>query len=147
NLSQPWDSPQNRKVLEKMPSVFRSPHAAKDSTKAAYFALTGDQTALGNQPGQVHDVLKFTTDGTSNTMLIVEAKRDIPWTKPEDIPYSAEQDVPKLGGFDDDGFVSVFADGAAHFFTYDLPSKDLRKMITRNGGEAIDWGEMHRYRK
>ena len=39
------------------------------------------------------------TDGTSNTLMIVEAKRNIPWTKPEDLSFDPDKPVPELGGF------------------------------------------------
>ena len=35
---------------------------------------------------------------------MVEAKRDIPWTKPEDIPFDVDKELPKLGGFAGQGF-------------------------------------------
>ena len=42
--------------------------------------------------------LQEITDGTSNTILVVEAKRDIPWTKPEDIPFDPEAPLPGSAG-------------------------------------------------
>jgi len=39
------------------------------------------------------------TDGSSNTILVVEANRDIPWTKPEDLPFNPKGPLPELGGF------------------------------------------------
>ena len=32
-------------------------------------------------------------------LAVVEAKREIPWTKPVDIPYDPDKDLPKLEGF------------------------------------------------
>ena len=54
-------------------------------------------------------------DGAANTLLAVEAKRDIPWTKPEDLSYAADKPLPELGGFDPNGFCVVFADTSACF--------------------------------
>ena len=34
-----WDSPANRKVLEQMPDVFRSPYDDPKSTNSGYFAV------------------------------------------------------------------------------------------------------------
>lgn len=50
--------------------------------------ITGTQTMLGNgdKPSD-RDV----TDGTSNTILAVEAQRDVPLTKPEDIPFDSKE--------------------------------------------------------
>ena len=41
--------------------------------------------------------------GTSNTILVVEAQRDVPLTKPEDIPFDPELPLPQIGGFTPDG--------------------------------------------
>ena len=62
---------------------------------ADYFVLTGKGTMFSGKEG-----IKFQdiTGGTSNTIMIVEANRDIPWTKPEDIDYDPSQPLPKLGG-------------------------------------------------
>src|SRR5262249_10507271 len=41
HFDEPWDSDTNKKVLDKMPDVFRHPMAPKDSTNASYFVLIG----------------------------------------------------------------------------------------------------------
>ncbi len=43
--------------------------------------------------------LKITdiTDGTSNTIMLVEAKKAVPWTKPDDIPFDGAKLVPQVG--------------------------------------------------
>ncbi|WP_410969410.1 hypothetical protein, partial [Salmonella sp. SAL04284] len=33
------------------------------------------------------------TDGTSNTLLVVESNDAVPWTKPDDLPYDPEKPV------------------------------------------------------
>ncbi|MCH7988260.1 MAG: DUF1559 domain-containing protein, partial [Planctomycetes bacterium] len=51
NLNEPWDSPNNKKVLAKMPNVFRDPHMDANSTSSAYFVLTGDVTVFDDELG------------------------------------------------------------------------------------------------
>ena len=97
------------------------------------------------------------TDGTSNTLMFVEAKRDIPWTKPEDIPYTADlpragapdapggahsryaanAPLPKFGGHYPGGFLAAIADGRVQFISNNLDPASLRAVITRDGGEPI----------
>ena len=38
------------------------------------------------------------TDGTNNTLMVVEAAEAVPWTKPDDLPYSQNGPLPRLGG-------------------------------------------------
>ncbi len=135
--SQPWDSEHNRKVLALMPAQFRSPNDEPDSTNTAYFTLVGEHTAVGNTPGEGL-TFRDIPDGTSNTLLVVEAKRDIPWTKPEDIPYAADKDLPQLGGWHEGGFFTMIADGSVKFISENVDEKLLRSLITRDGGEELD---------
>jgi hypothetical protein len=78
------------------------------------------------------------TDGTSNTILIIEAGNPVPWTKPEDLPYAADRPLPKLGGLYPDVFHAAFADGGVHTLTKKYDEKHLRFAITSNGGEVME---------
>jgi hypothetical protein len=109
-LDQPWDSEANLAVLRKMPDLFRSPNDVLTSTNASYFVLTGSGTVFdGNEGTKLTEI----EDGTSNTLLFAEAKRAVPWTKPEDLPYDPAQPVPALGGWRPDEFLIVLCDGSA----------------------------------
>jgi prepilin-type processing-associated H-X9-DG protein len=134
-FNEPWDSSANRRVLEQMPALFRSPSADPRSTSSSYFVLTGPETIFSGKEGAKFQQI---TDGTSNTLLIVEARRDIPWTKPEDIPYESGQPLPKLGGYTQGGFNAAFADGSVRFLHEAIDEKMLRALITKAGGELIN---------
>ena len=110
-LDQPWDSEANLAVLRKMPALFRSPEDAPASMNSSFFALTGSDTVFDGNDGTQ---LKEIEDGTSNTLLFAEAKRAVPWTKPEDIAYEADQPVPDLGGWQPDVFLVALCDGSVH---------------------------------
>ncbi|MBN2215931.1 MAG: DUF1559 domain-containing protein [Pirellulales bacterium] len=136
HFDEPWDSPANRKVLETMVPVFcRSKEMTGSSTNTCYFALTGPGTMFDGKNGtRIAEIV----DSTTNTILLVEAKRDVPWTKPEDIPYAADKPLPKLGGFADVMFNVVFADGHVVALLENTPEKLLRALITKDGGEPVD---------
>lgn len=76
-------------------------------------------------------------DGTSNTLLAVEAKRDIPWTKPEDIPYDGSKPVPDIGGYYAEGFNAAICDGSVRFFAKGVDERILRLWITKADGQPI----------
>ena len=108
-MNEPWDSPDNQKILAEMPAAFRSRFDDPKSTNSAYFVLVGPGTIFEGTEGiRIREI----TDGTSNTIMIVEAKRNIPWTKPEDIPFDPEKPLPELGGYIDGKFGTTFADGS-----------------------------------
>lgn len=134
HFDEPWDGPNNRKLLDKMPAVFRSPNEPAESKNALYFVLTGPGTIFDGKEGTT---MMQITDGTSNTILAVEAKRDIPWTKPEDIPYDPDKPLPKLGGYFEGGFNAAMADGAVRFLSSTASEKILRLLITKADRQPV----------
>jgi hypothetical protein len=77
-------------------------------------------------------------DGTSNTILIVEAGNPVPWTKPEDLHYADDEPLPELGGLFPNVFHAAFADGAVHTLTKNYSEKELRLAITANDGMPLN---------
>ena len=139
--NQPWDSPHNLKVLVKIPAVFRHPADDAVSTNAGYFVFTGEHTAVGGTDGQGVRIREI-TDGTSNTLLAVEARRDIPWTRPIDLPYVETEPPPKVGGWFDHGFCAAKVDGSAPFLKTPSDEQVLRAVITRDGYGVVDFETM-----
>jgi beta-lactamase regulating signal transducer with metallopeptidase domain len=134
-MNEPWDSPANQKVLARMPDVFRSPYDDPRSPNSGYYALVGTGTVFeGTKVVRTRDI----TDGLSYTLMIVEAKRNIPWTKPEDIPFDADKPLPKLGGFVEGKFAAMMSDGAVRLFDTERVKDQLKWLILRNDGHIIE---------
>ncbi len=135
HLDEPWDSDHNKKLLEKMPEVFASPVAEGKKPETPYQAFVGKDTVF---PGAKGIKLTDITDGTSNTILFVEAPKSAPWTKPDDLPYDAGKPLPKVGGLFPNGFNAVFCDGSVRFIVQGVNEKTLRALITPAGGEVVE---------
>jgi uncharacterized protein DUF1559/type II/III secretion system protein len=135
NMDEPWDGPHNKKLLSSMPAVFRSPYDAPNSTNSSYYVLVGNGTVF--EPAKEGIKISDITDGTSNTILLVEQKRATPWTKPEDIPFDAAGPTPKLGGFVGGKFAAVMADGRTAVFKHSKVDDILKWLIIRNDGNVI----------
>ena len=55
------------------------------------------------------------SDGTSKTILVVDAAEPVPWTKPDELVYSPDQPLPKVGGLYPDVFyVARQQEGICH---------------------------------
>jgi hypothetical protein len=137
HLDEPWDSPHNLEVAKTMPRIFQSPDSPSDSkTRVVLFAGKGTAFDGGKKirPEEIRD-------GTSNTILCVEAGPDkaVLWTKPEDLRFeSSESEKPlaALGKVSRDGFAAAFFDG--HVLQLKVDNETLKALITPDGGEVID---------
>jgi hypothetical protein len=134
-FEEPWDGPHNRKLLPKMPAVFSCFKTPGDSEDTSFFVLAGPGAIFDGKNGTPFQEI---TDGTSSTLLLVEAKRDIPWTKPEDIPYDPDKPLPALGGHFEEGFLAAMADGSVYFIPRTIGETTLRRLITKADGQVVD---------
>ena len=129
HLDEPWDSPHNLTLIDRMPATFkvRSRHVdqTQQTTYLQVFSGKGAPFELGRTVG-----LKSFTRGMSNTLLIVEAGEPVIWTKPEDLPYDRNRPLPKLGGVFPDVMRAVLADGSAQMFCKPFNESEIRAMIT-----------------
>jgi hypothetical protein len=119
-----------------MPKVYECAAAPKPPGETIYRVFVGNGAAFEDRRG-----LRMTEflDGTANTILIVEAKQSVPWTKPDELPYSPTQPLSTLGGHHSGGFNVVAANGAVHFIPKDMPEQTLRLLITRNDGQPASF--------
>jgi RNA polymerase sigma factor (sigma-70 family) len=143
HLDEPWDSPHNRKLLPRIPRAYEP--VLKSSARPGetyYQVFVGKGTAF--EPDQRLRLPDSFPDGTSKTLFVVEAGEAVPWTKPVDLPYAPDRPVPKVGGQFTDEFGAALGDGSARLLPKAMPSTLLRALITRNGGERIDWGTIDR---
>src|SRR5262249_7879251 len=127
-------------LLENMPAVFRDPHDDPACTDASYFMPSG-VGMIGSSGRNNQTAVKSITDGTSKTILLVEARRPIPWTMPEDIEIDPGRGkpMPKSGGHFEpaDGFARVLAGGEPKLVSNQFDRNLLRSLMTFAGGEKI----------
>lgn len=142
-LDEPWDGPTNKPLLEKMPRVFAPVRGLTKEPFATYyrvFVSPADAKPCAMFVGHAKTTFATVSDGSSNTLLIAEARDAIPWTKPDELVYDPKKPLPKLGGLFAGGFHACFADGSTAFFGEEIYKDEpmLHALITRNGGEAVD---------
>lgn len=143
-LDEPWDSANNKPLVEKMPAIFMLPDARDMSVGKTYYQ--GFSCAKGTSPRSffIDDPKARTSfnnivDGTSNSLMIVEAAESVEWTKPSDLVFDPKKDLPRLGGHSTGGFNALFGDGSVRFIRDTIDKMVLRALITIDGGEVVNY--------
>jgi hypothetical protein len=140
-LDEPWDGEHNKKLIDKMPDVFRSPRMRrKQPGLTTYLGPVGEHLVFtgGNQKVRMAQDIP---DGTSNTICLVDAADDraVVWTKPDDLKVDPEAPFKGLIGHYPGYFLAAFADGTVHPVPKNLPPATLWALFTRDGGEVVNW--------
>jgi hypothetical protein len=137
-LDEPWDSPNNKPLLEKMPKLYRSPKIKDPRPGLTTYlaAINKDFIFTGTDKGlKIADI----PDGTSNTGMLVDVADEagVPWSKPDDLVVSPKEPWKGLLGHYP-GFILVgMADGSVKRVVKTVPAETLWALFTRNGGEIL----------
>ncbi len=137
-LDEPWDSPNNVKLLEEMPASYTAPHYHDDYIPPFHticHVFVGPGTPFESREGL--SLEKEFPDGTSNTFLVVEAGNPVPWSKPEDIDFNPNSPISLRGPFRH-YFRAAMGDGTVRNVPYSISESNLRAFITRNGDERVE---------
>jgi type II secretory pathway pseudopilin PulG len=133
--TQPWNSPTNEPTSQMMIPTFHDPSSTTTGGQTDYVFVTGTQTMFenGGKPIKFQDI----TDGTSNTIMVVEMKgTGIGWAEPRDMDFSQPQALP--AGNHPGGNLVLFGDGSVRFISSAaMPPGQVRALMTRNGGEVV----------
>ena len=148
-LDEPWDSPNNIRLLNQMPAVYGSPEAQKKAGpgKTFYRGFTSPRGAFERPPVPGAPAPKFTLgggfpDGLSNTILVVDAGEAVEWTKPDDLDFGPGRPMPTFGGAYPNlpTILVLMGDGSVRQMKKDVPDETLRLLIDRADGKPIPFG-------
>ena len=150
-LDEPWDSPNNIRLLNQMPVAYERPadRGGKRGSHTYYRGFSNPGSVFERRPCDARPRTTPPTvatfdfsmimDGTPNTILIVEAGDPVEWTKPDDLDASPDKPFPRLSGvFGRNGkFLAVMCDTRVRSFPVDMDEAKLRALITHSGGETV----------
>lgn len=139
---EPWDSPHNRALIAEMPAEFACPGGPRRQTgRTGYLVIVGPDTESTsvNTPFEPTRGVDFRemTDGTSNTILMLETNQQVPWTKPDDLHWAPGGPLPQVASPHKGGAFAAFADGSTRFLKSNIESMTLTSILTINGGEIF----------
>jgi prepilin-type processing-associated H-X9-DG protein len=141
HLDEPWDSEHNRKLIAKMPAIFRCPSTRAELGRTTYVVPVGPSTIFTGGPQGIP--IKEINDGTSNTIMVLDAadSHAVIWTQPDDLKVDLKQPRAGLVEHHPGGFNAALADGSVRLIAETVSDKTLAAAFTRSGGEILgpDW--------
>src|SRR5262249_8721157 len=123
HLDEPWDSPHNIELVSRMPVTYAPPPGKRSKVPPGHTVIhvfVGKGAAFEGRTGLP---LGAFTDGTSNTVLLIEAGKPVPWSSPEDLAFDPDGPLPDLQPIFRDGFRVAMADGSMQWFRRDINEK------------------------
>ena len=138
---EPWNGPNNSRLSQTALNSFHCPSETSPITDTSYVAVVGAGTIW---PGRAQSRNAQITDGTSNTLIVVEvANSGINWMEPRNLDF--DERAPGINPRSGQGISSnhpayvcvLFADGRSQTLSEDVSEEQLRAMLTIAGGEMV----------
>lgn len=135
-LDEPWDSDHNKKLIEKMPAVYRNPSSPAAPGKTDFLAVVGKGLAFEGTKGRAFTEFR---DGLSQTILVVEANPDkaVTWTRPDDWELDPKEPLAGLGKAHPGGFQVLIADGSVRFIAATVSEEVFKALLTIAGEDRV----------
>lgn len=138
DLSKAWDDPVNMAEFDQAHvHAYRCPSSPGPSTHTSYMVPIGAHTCF---PGAVSKSMSEITDGTSNSVMVIEvdSEKSVPWMSPTDVDEQFLLSLgPKSKVSHTGGLNTLLADGSVRFLSFNLDQNVRRALMTIDAGDTV----------
>jgi hypothetical protein len=143
SFDEPWNGPNNRKLHQFVMEAYRCPSRPRrqSATDTSYVVVTGPNTMW---PGSKSTSFADISDGTSNTLMVVEmANSGIHWMEPRDLDMATmplainAPNAPSISSPHHNVALAVFVDGHTSALSKNTPAKIVELLLTIADGQQI----------
>jgi hypothetical protein len=119
------------------------PNSKAAAGKTNYLGVAGKD---GMFPGEKGVTMADVTDGTADTVMLVEASDHsaVAWTKPDDFQPNPANPIKGLVGLQPGRFLAAFVDGSTRVISSGVDAETLRRLFNRHDGKPVDLESLDR---
>ncbi|MEZ6136591.1 MAG: DUF1559 domain-containing protein [Pirellulaceae bacterium] len=136
DMSKPWDDPVNIGFSETVIECYACPSTSLSPGQTTYVVVVDPSGIFtGSGATQIREI----SDGTSNTLLVVETDEShaVSWMSPDDIDLQTFIDASANRHAHIGGANAAMADGSVQFFSDNADTTTRGAIVTKNGGEVL----------
>ncbi|MDR0610374.1 MAG: DUF1559 domain-containing protein [Planctomycetaceae bacterium] len=151
-LDESWDSEYNKQFHNIVIDVYRCPDnpLANKPGSCCYSAIAGEVLRPAKKAGmKTGETLAWITDGTSNTLAVVEVKQPFCWMDPnaditlDELVKGINTKEGRVGSFHPNGINAVLFDGAVRFISDNCSKETLKALGTCRGRENVTQSQLN----
>jgi hypothetical protein len=137
---EPWNGPNNFRLLSQMPKVYALP-GSPGGGRTPYQVFVGPGTLYPDRNARPNLATISAMDGTSNTIFVVEANQQVSWSAPMDLFHDPNRSMKLMLLRRGDRFLVGMCDASVRSVSFSVSDATLRNAINPGDGQPLgkDW--------